>query len=156
MSDTESSKGRTSVFETVNEGSNPSSVICPRCERDDVEFGVRASGRRQAYCVECTKEYGREWHQKNKEKRIPKLRQQKKQRLDDTRNQVYDFMGEVGCADCGNKDLRVLEFDHILEKVDNVSAMIAHGRPWDVIQDEMKKCEIVCANCHKIRTFTEI
>ncbi len=34
-----------------------------------------------------------------------------------------------------------------------ISAMIANGRAWTEIEEEMTKCEVVCANCHRIRTI---
>jgi hypothetical protein len=30
--------------------------------------------------------------------------------------------------------------------------MVAKGYAWDLIQNEIDKCEIVCACCHRIRT----
>jgi hypothetical protein len=58
------------------------------------------------------------------------------------------------CVDCGNTDWRVLDFDHLpgFEKSLNLAAAGSQG--WSVarIDLEMAKCEIVCANCHRIRT----
>lgn len=56
------------------------------------------------------------------------------------------------CVDCGQKDIRVLEPDHLHDKVGKVSAMINHGRPWDYILAELAKCAIRCSNCHAIKT----
>ncbi len=59
------------------------------------------------------------------------------------------------CSDCGNEDHRVFEFDHIENnKLDNVSQLLLGGYSWEVIEREVNKCEVVCANCHRIRTFT--
>ena|ERR1039458_1005100 len=60
-----------------------------------------------------------------------------------------------GCVDCGiNGDPRILAFDHLPdeEKVDDVSSMVGSCRPWKMIAEEISKCEVVCANCHRIRT----
>lgn len=67
---------------------------------------------------------------------------------------------ENGCVDCGYNDhSEALEFDHIpgCEKVANISAMLGWGSPQDGlvmqrIRAEIEKCEVVCANCHRIRT----
>jgi len=62
------------------------------------------------------------------------------------------------CLDCGNDDLRVLEFDHVPErgrKIRNVAAMFAKTSSLSPsLEDELAKCDLVCANCHAVRTFT--
>lgn len=47
----------------------------------------------------------------------------------------------------------VLDFDHVRgKKVENISNMAKHYT-WEEILKEIKKCELVCSNCHRIRTF---
>lgn len=59
------------------------------------------------------------------------------------------------CQDCKIDDPRVLEFDHVRgEKVANVAGLF--GRRWKIVEAELDKCELVCANCHKIRTDERI
>ena len=59
---------------------------------------------------------------------------------------------ERGCADCGyNADPAALEFDHLRDKGFAVSQRL-HSRPLEQILEEVEKCEVVCANCHRIRT----
>lgn len=59
-----------------------------------------------------------------------------------------------GCADCGyNTDAYALQFDHINgDKKKNVSDLIRSDYGWRTIVEEIQKCEVVCANCHAIRT----
>jgi len=58
-----------------------------------------------------------------------------------------------GCADCGyNAHGVALQFDHMGDKKGNVSNLIRSDYAWSTIMDEINKCEIVCANCHAIRT----
>lgn len=60
------------------------------------------------------------------------------------------------CADCGNHfPYYVMHFDHIGDdKLTNISRLVYHDRAsWSKIQDEMDKCELVCANCHAERTY---
>lgn len=56
------------------------------------------------------------------------------------------------CTDCGQQyPSECMELDHIFgNKFDNVSAM--KFRSLDKIIQEINKCEIVCAVCHRIRT----
>lgn len=58
-----------------------------------------------------------------------------------------------GCADCGyNQHPAALEFDHLpgTVKRHKVSALMLSNRA--TILAEVAKCEVVCANCHAIRT----
>lgn len=59
------------------------------------------------------------------------------------------------CKDCNkNYPPMVMEFDHVSDdKFMSVSVLVGNGYPVDVIREEMNKCELVCANCHRIRTY---
>ena len=58
---------------------------------------------------------------------------------------------DVPCADCGERyPPYVMQFDHRAGKVDNLSSMASHKT--EKILAEAAKCDIVCANCHAIRT----
>lgn len=61
-----------------------------------------------------------------------------------------------GCSDCGEKNHIVLDFDHLKDKKYNISRMIHDGFSWAAIKKEISKCEIVCANCHRIRTHKRL
>jgi hypothetical protein len=62
---------------------------------------------------------------------------------------------ERGCADCGYREHAVaLDFDHLpgVEKVMDIAQAI--GRmSFERLQAEVAKCEVVCANCHRVRTM---
>lgn len=55
------------------------------------------------------------------------------------------------CIECGEADPVVLEFDHLGDKTFNIGSGIAY-RNWASILEEIAKCEVVCANCHRRRT----
>ena len=61
---------------------------------------------------------------------------------------------ERGCDDCGWAQwARGLDWDHVRGvKIGSVATLIANGRPWDEVEAETAKCDLVCANCHRIRT----
>ena len=66
---------------------------------------------------------------------------------------VYAILHEASCADCGEEDMVVFEFDHVRgDKVESVARMISQGAGVGKIQREIEKCEVVCANCHRRRT----
>lgn len=57
-----------------------------------------------------------------------------------------------GCADCSENNPIVLDFDHIRDKKYNISRMVHDGFSWKAILKEIEKCEVVCSNCHRLRT----
>lgn len=60
-----------------------------------------------------------------------------------------------GCKDCGIKDPRVLEFDHIKAgKTMNPTMIRSSGWGMAKVKTELRLCEVVCANCHRLRTYT--
>ena len=58
---------------------------------------------------------------------------------------------EHPCVDCGETDPIVLEFDHLRDKKFSI-AKGWRGHEWQKVLDEIAKCEVVCANCHRRRT----
>ncbi len=59
-----------------------------------------------------------------------------------------------GCTDCGAKDYRILEFDHVPELDDGTSRCDVRSTMSMVrLMHEISKCEVVCGNCHAIRTY---
>ena len=60
------------------------------------------------------------------------------------------------CMDCGGRfPCEVMEYDHRpgTDKVGDVAVMCRRKRSVKLIQDEINKCDLVCANCHRIRTL---
>lgn len=59
------------------------------------------------------------------------------------------------CADCGGRfAVCCMDFDHRpgTAKSHNVGSMFAHHYGRELIEAEVAKCDLVCANCHRIRT----
>lgn len=67
---------------------------------------------------------------------------------------VKKHLLEHPCVDCGEPDIRVLEFDHIdpSTKEHSVSRMVSQGYATEKVAAEMAKCEVRCCNCHRLRT----
>ncbi len=69
------------------------------------------------------------------------------------REMINDFKGTVPCKDCGViYPPCVMDFDHVRgEKKYNIGYLVSIGTPR-MLEDELAKCELVCSNCHRIRT----
>lgn len=72
------------------------------------------------------------------------------------KKKLADIKEASGCVDCGVTNHIILDFDHLRDKKYNVSRMIHDGFSWKAIKKEIEKCEVVCANCHRIRTYLRL
>lgn len=76
-----------------------------------------------------------------------------KQKTEVVRGFIQKVKSNTPCADCGNKyPYWVMDFDHIDEKSFGINSHTKVTRSLDKIKEEIAKCEIVCANCHRGRT----
>jgi hypothetical protein len=91
----------------------------------------------------------RRWYAANKAK-VAAKKDRKRERLRD----LVRTAKERPCADCdGSFPYYVMDFDHV---ADDKSALVSKLVNFGAVQrllDEMDKCEVVCANCHRIRTW---
>lgn len=103
-------------------------------------------------CKACMSAYGKAWYSKNAEEQKKNTAARNKVTRKADRSWINSLKIAKGCADCGYDERAVaLDFDHVRgEKLCNVGEMV--GRSRERIQEEMDKCEVVCANCHRIRT----
>ena len=71
---------------------------------------------------------------------------------------LLGYAQRTGCKDCGLSDPRVLEFDHREQtsKVHAVAHMVSFSYSYERIIAEIDKCEVRCANCHKLRTGIQL
>lgn len=66
---------------------------------------------------------------------------------------LLELLHKNPCKDCGEKDVSVLEFDHIGDKKHEVAQILRNVLSLDILKEEVAKCEIICANCHRKRTY---
>lgn len=135
---------------------------CSVCliEKDESEyyFKDKQTQRLHAQCKACYaakrklfadahyKKYGDEYRERarTRMRAIKRLRQE----------QLVEYLKDKKCEHCGFSDIRTLDFDHIdpATKKFNIARGIGGRYSWDEILKEIKKCRILCANCHRIRT----
>lgn len=102
---------------------------------------------------EYNREYQRSWYRKNKALHLERvLRVTRRQR--DLAKQYTDAAKDRPCADCGETyPPSVMDFDHVRgEKVSSLAALRHARGGWKKLLAEIEKCEVVCANCHRMRT----
>lgn len=110
--------------------------ICTKCGKElpieEFNWRNKAKGTRRSECKYCHTQYMRD---KYKEKKI----------------EVQDLKIGLSCQKCGyNRCGAALEFHHINpeEKDDTISRMISNNYTLEKVQEEIKKCIVLCSNCH--------
>lgn len=90
--------------------------------------------------------YDRRYYKKNKEK-IIKSHKEHRQRI---RSWFIDQKKQLKCEVCGISKWYLLVFHHIDPSVKNndISTMVRDGNSKENIMNEIKKCKVLCCNCH--------
>jgi len=96
--------------------------------------------------------YGRTYYNNNKKELIKKSIVYTKNDIQKKYVAIYEYLLRHPCVDCGNPDIRVLQFDHKGDKTNSVSALAQRNTSLPKIQQEIEKCDVRCANCHTIKT----
>lgn len=142
--------------------------LCPKCNKflDEGMFSKCSSNVNglQTYCKECAKQKFRKYYRENTEKHrkaVKKWTSNNKEKhskitkaaKEKTLNFIRDLKEATPCSDCGKRHpYYVMQFDHVRgDKVGNINIM-SRKTSLDVIKEEIDKCELVCANCHSVRT----
>lgn len=133
---------------------------CTRCKEPKVltEFSKKKNSKDglQHVCKACHSSYIKEHYSNNKSyyKDKATLRNQEVRTIN--LQFTFDYLKEHSCVDCGESDPLVLEFDHIRDKKDAVSRLVATGCSLDRIKEEIEKCEVRCCNCHRRKTIKQL
>ena len=107
---------------------------------------------RGGYCTSCRRAYNCAYYLGNKEK-IEAARKRRRENGTRAGNREWiESLKAVPCMDCKHTfPSCCMQFDHVRgKKVRDVSEMLWETR--EVLAAEVAKCEVVCANCHFIRT----
>ncbi len=138
----------------------PDKKRCPRCgqwlpaSRFD-RNRAKADGLGNQ-CKACKKEIQGDWYKRNKTRHRRKVLLRKKKMVEENTERMLNLLLRSACVDCGQLDPVVLEFDHVRgQKRASVARLLSAGYGWEAITEEIAKCEIRCANCHRRKTAKE-
>jgi len=112
----------------------------------------RGEPKLQTWCRDCFAEANARNYRKNHERERARLYRNAAARLEQNRKQMIAYLRAHPCVDCGETDIVVLQFDHLEDKLHDVATMLNGGWTWPAIEREISKCEVRCANCHRIKT----
>jgi hypothetical protein len=131
---------------------------CTKCgkEKDEMEFNFKAKplGLRHNQCRQCTRLFVKNHYNKNKGYYLQKTQKRNSKLRLEVLNYLKQYLLKNPCVDCGESDVTVLEFDHSgkIPKFKAVSSLIRIRSSLKKIKEEITKCEVRCANCHRRKT----
>lgn len=117
--------------------------ICPKCK-------VSPSTKYNSYCRTCHLEVQKKYY-KNRPKSIIDSTLRRKEE----RKSLSQEKRNKPCMDCGRSyPFYVMDFDHVRgEKKFNISCASARMVTIENLLEEISKCDVVCSNCHRERTW---
>jgi hypothetical protein len=103
-------------------------------------------------CKVCSQERSKRYYDENRDHHKGIVYGRKRKVINENRKKLFEYYSSHPCVVCGEKDPIVLELDHRddVEKIADVSNLM--DRNWTLIQEEIDKCDVRCANCHRRRT----
>jgi hypothetical protein len=120
----------------------------------EFSYKIRDRGVFQSYCKVCQRRRSHEHYLRNAADYKSRIARNNLRIRTSNRERLHEYLRLQHCVDCGHRDMRVLEFDHrdpVTKRLD-VSNLVSKAYSWKAILEEIKKCEVVCANCHRRRT----
>ena len=116
--------------------------ICSKCKKElpieNFNFRNKAKGTRRAECKECHSKFMKDVYKKKKE-------------------EIQEIKASHTCAKCGDTRGYVLDFHHINpeNKIDTIARLTSNTYNMDIVKAEMKKCIVLCSNCHREYHFLQ-
>lgn len=145
---------------------------CTRCHKQklSIEFPTtnKISSGRKSQCIKCKRIEGCKYaavHKRTNHRQYRKtlngFKEKETRRNVKRRNKVNEFINSIKestpCHDCNHKfPYYCMDFDHIDSSTKISSIKELKGTTLSKVNKEIKKCEVVCVNCHRLRTIRRI
>jgi hypothetical protein len=131
---------------------------CTRCGKVQPysEFQKRASASSglHSQCKTCTRAYDNKYYGSNP-RRKKYIKQKRTKEREAAHQYICAYLQSHPCVDCGEDDPVVLEFDHVRgNKRASVSKLKTCSKK--AVVQEIKKCVVRCANCHRRKTSKQL
>jgi hypothetical protein len=121
---------------------------CVKCglSKNEDEFSKNDYDNLSSWCKSCKRERARQWYKDNKVAVNKKQQQYRKERY----QWFVDYKATLKCERCNENHPAVLDFHHIDP---NAKEFTVSDQVWtkkqEVVMDEIKKCIVLCSNCHR-------
>src|SRR3990167_10983352 len=142
---------------------------CSRCKaptKPTIEFYYlsQLNGGQKSWCRKCLGDYNRENRHKYRDRdraynkkryRLGLDREYRAQWRTDRYNKLNQIKEASSCSDCKQFFPAIcMDYDHRIRetKTADIAKLVGSNSSWALIEAEIVKCDLVCANCHRIRT----
>lgn len=134
--------------------------LCSKCKRllDESNFNWKIKNVKLAvHCKDCSRAYIRQHYLNNKQYYLNKALKRNVIVKHNCQIYIAKYLANHPCVDCGENDILVLEFDHTdrRDKDLEISKIIRRRGSLQKLIEEIDKCEVRCANCHRRKTENE-
>ena len=133
---------------------------CCTCQQsfplDSFNFRNVARGERSSSCRACQAIHRRKHYLSRRQHYIDQSGVYRDKRNEGIREFILSIKAKTPCADCGQIFHHyAMDFDHLpqYEKSFEISNALNVSR--ERLVAELAKCELVCANCHRVRTWAQ-
>lgn len=120
---------------------------CGKCqiEKEDTEFVFKNKKLdiRQSVCKMCQRKYKLKHYYSNKQAHY--------ERNSKTRVLIKNYIDSIkiaGCSICNEKEIACIDFHHLKDKDNNIANLLYRGS-LKKVKEEIAKCVLLCANCHR-------
>ncbi len=126
---------------------------CSKCKQkknlDQFAWKNKTKGTKSTECKTCHKIYRNTHYHRNRDRDIRKVSEYKKKLA----LEIKQIKEKSSCADCKKKyPYYVMDFDHVRgQKSFNIGGSYEYKGRLQILE-EIKKCDLVCSNCHRERT----
>lgn len=132
---------------------------CCLCDRfrplDEFNVRRRSADGKQNVCRECNRRQSRKYYETHRTAHRAVTRARKSEQRARMIGLVAEYLSCNACVDCGERDLRVLDFDHrdSTLKTAEVMWLVQNGYSERRIRAEIAHCDVRCRNCHARITY---
>lgn len=135
---------------------NAAHKVCSKCQLlkpvDSFNFRSKSAGTRHSYCRDCGSKLTRGHYQRHKQQYLNR----NNFAFEKHRKLVRQVKARP-CADCGVQyPFYVMDFDHREGSSKSFALNQIQRQTMKAILREIEKCDVVCSNCHRERTYKRL
>lgn len=132
--------------------------VCSKCKRelplDNFRWKNKSQGKKHSQCKECQSKSEKKHYRENTERQ--KAVRERANFQKQANVEYVEYIKQQGCVKCGEKRTWVLDFHHKNpEEKENTIAHMLKSASIETLDNEIKKCILFCANCHRDYHYLE-